>query len=630
MSSKKSVVPGVDKVKRRTRAACSRCSIQKIKCQGDTPPCRACVLSNHESACSFPLRPRKIVIFDADLKKLEERIKDLESECSRLRSIAALSTSGVREQVETALEPPEELASSPNSGNVLKVDPSLVQNSSCQAFAGALQRRFHKIVPRQAISTFQTSSTEAAIAKANEQDKKHVHLDDKALERPTLDQFPSLPDKKYAIKMVRMAHQYFAKEFGLFSLNEFETRLEETYTNYRNQKPSWLAYLMITFAVGEQFINEAGEKYNVPGMAFFLCALKCFHEPIEEPNLDSVRTLILIAFYSQGLNRMNAVYAYTGLALSTAVAQGIHRRANNAQLSPAEQEARKRIWWTAFLMDSLWASRLGLLPHFNSSDIDIDLPSGDLHSLDKFNPKFLVANAKLALRIGLITREVYGSNEANFVTNVLSNLKSLEDYLSDLEPDLREPPRTMENNRSSANLHLRYNQLIIVTVRPLYFSLWKNSGDQQTKAMEEATLKCVKAAETNVKLLLLLLKSGWFSTFGFLEAQCCFSSILVLLMAITEGKSCPELRTAISLNDYMCEAGNVTAVDNYCRLKAFGDVVPELTSVDRPRKKLRSGSGSSATSERPIYFVAETGLSTDMDPLDALSSDFRPLDTSFN
>ncbi|SCU80326.1 LADA_0B06568g1_1 [Lachancea dasiensis] len=580
----------VGKAKRRTRAACPRCNLHKIKCLGDTPPCRSCVLSGNENTCYFPSRPRKITMLDTDVQRLEQRIAHLTAECSRLRSIAALSTPGIKQNLKSALgsgQAPDEseLFTSPEQ---ITVESSVAQNSSCQVFATALQGCLHDLETSQHHGGSLKIPKKTALPVTNEQGKKHLHLDDKALKGTVVTAIQNLPEREHAISLVRSVYRYFAREFGLFSLKELEFRLEDTYANPSSQTSGWLAYLMIVLAVGEQYGNQVGEKYTVPGMDFFLNALKYFHQPSEEPNLDSVRTLILIAFYSQGLNRMNSVYAYTGLALSTAVAQGIHRQSNNTNLPLEEQEARKRIWWTAFLMDSLWASRLGLLPHFNSRDVDLELPSADFRPHIEFEPKYLIANTKLALLIGPIMKEVYNSSSNDLTYNILRNLKRLEEFFDGLDPELGRQPDIVKENRSIVNLHLRYNQLKIITTRPLYIAVLKNWENLETNSIKGAISECLKAAVANVNIMSVLFNSGWFSNFGFLEAQCCFSTILVLLMAKAEGKPYPELSTAVSLNQYMCEAGNITAVDNYCRLRAFGDIVPGLDIGTGPPEAIQS------------------------------------------
>ncbi|EGA84286.1 hypothetical protein VL3_5129 [Saccharomyces cerevisiae VL3] len=176
---------------------------------------------------------------------------------------------------------------------------------------------------------------------------KRLYLDDQ--ERGD-NQKAILPERAYASELIHRVYQFFAKEYGLFSITEFHVRLEETYRDVQSQDPSWLAYLMVTFAVGEQYTNDAagvGIK-KVPGRSFFSTALTLFHEPIEEPTLDTVRTLLLFAIYSQGWNRVNSGFTYTGLALSTAIMLGMHREVSNVGRPKAEQDARKKVWWTAF------------------------------------------------------------------------------------------------------------------------------------------------------------------------------------------------------------------------------------------------------------------------------------------
>lgn len=528
---------------------------------------------------------------------MKERIRELEAECSQLKSISqddkvkfpsiilpSIGKKDARNHNFPTLSPSVRLTrGAGTSSNMLEppmlrapeIAPNVPGNSSCHIFVGALQRHLIRdsIGPnRPSEASKEPVSTEEVIRKNY---VRRLYLDDKALDGAQSDKLLMLPEKSYALKMVSKVFHFFAREYGLFSLAEFETRIEETYKNMADQSLNWLAFLFITLAVGEQYSNEAVSKNRIPGMDFFLTTLKFFHEPIEEPTFDSIRTLLLIAFYSQGLNRMNSVFTYTGLALSTAMILGVHRRASNSGLTKLEKEKRRKLWWTAFLMDSLWASRLGLPPHFNLDDMDIEFPDPSMSDNDEFDSKYLIANTQLALCVGSVMKEVYGiSGSSSFIENIICSLKRLEAFFDNLNPELKVVPERITTNRSTENLHLRYNQMIIVTVRPLYLSLMKE-GKMCTTAMEDVKLKCIDAALLNVNILRSLYESGWFSAFGFLEAQCCFSSILILVMETLNGRSFPELTMALSLNKYMCGAGNITAMDNHQRLKDLDTILYE-------------------------------------------------------
>ena len=596
------------KARKRSKVACSRCSCRKVRCSGDRPSCRACIISSNGNSCTYPLKSRKISVLDTDIKKMEEKMNALEAECCRLRSIQRGHdcSSHPGKHMENLIDSNHffpTMKPSADSSNCttdelmlgsLEIKPKVPGNSSCQRFVGAL--RWHLI--RNA-SGHDSAGGVAECLKYNvnegrESLTKRLYLDDQ--ERGD-NQKAILPERAYASELIHRVYQFFAKEYGLFSITEFHVRLEETYRDVQSQDPSWLAYLMVTFAVGEQYTNDAagvGIK-KVPGRSFFSTALTLFHEPIEEPTLDTVRTLLLFAIYSQGWNRVNSGFTYTGLALSTAIMLGMHREVSNVGRPKAEQDARKKVWWTAFFMDILWATRLGLPPHFNVDYMDLDVPDKNISNEDGFDPKILIANTKLALHIGSVMKKVYvTSGDNDFITNIVDSLKQLELFRDSLDPELRVLPDIIESNRSIAVLTLRYHQIIIVTGRPLYLSLLK-STIRVTDELQDAKVKCVLAAVTNICILNNLWNSGWFCIFGFLEAQCCFSSILMLVMETLNGDAFPELQIALSLNASMCKAGNITALDNYSRLKELDSI---LFEAEKERQNREESSMKSLQSNR--------------------------------
>ncbi|QLG72299.1 hypothetical protein HG535_0C06540 [Zygotorulaspora mrakii] len=583
----------IKKIGKRSKIACLRCSSRKVKCSGIRPSCDACVTSKCGHDCIYPVRSRKILICSTEIEKMEERIRALESECTRLKGIAEstemkysssdphclknnddskdnLNPSSTPNEYRSAKLPSEivvdlrVLEASQREPKSPEVKTNVSNNSSCRMFLGALCSQLtDKLLPDSNLNR------DFHIHNTKHRDKaidQSLFLDDKVLIDPQAVQMVVLPNKRYALKMVNKVFHFFAREYGLFTIAEFEARIEETYRDFQSQDRQWLAYLFITLAIGEQYTNEVGSHPNIPGMDFFLKTLQLFHEPAEQPTVDSVRTLLLIAFYSQGLNRINAVFTYTGLALSTAMILGMHRRISYSDLSKRENESRRKLWWTACLMDSLWASRLSLPPHFNTEDMDVEFPSQEMSSEDGFVPSYLIANAQLALCVRSVMKEVYGIGRANnFIRNTINSVESLESFFDNLDPALKIVAKKVEINRSTENLHLRYNQMIVVIVRPLYFSSFKDQKISP-EVTENLFLKCIDAALLNVNILNNLFNSRWYSAFGFLEAQCCFSSILILVIEALKGRSFPELPMALSLNAYMCRAGNITAMSNHQRL----------------------------------------------------------------
>lgn len=148
---------------------------------------------------------------------------------------------------------------------------------------------------------------------------------------------------------------------------------------------------------------------------------------------------------------------------------GLHRNVTYASnVSGAEVENRRRVWWTVYIFDGLISSRLGH-PMISDGYIDAPLPSqDDLLAADKddfFDPMQLIANIKLCRITGSILSLIYGGlsqrNTGNFIRNVHTILNQLKELDADLPVELKLDHARFPayGSRSVASLRLHFNQV---------------------------------------------------------------------------------------------------------------------------------------------------------------------------
>lgn len=148
---------------------------------------------------------------------------------------------------------------------------------------------------------------------------------------------------------------------------------------------------------------------------------------------------------------------------------GLHRNITyDSNVSGAEVENRRRVWWTVYIFDILISSRLGH-PMINDGYIDAPFPSHDtLPDADKddfSDPMQLTANIRLCRITGSILSLIYGgpsqSDAGDFIRNVhtiLNQLKELEAELP-IELKLDHARFPAYASRSVASLRLLFNQV---------------------------------------------------------------------------------------------------------------------------------------------------------------------------
>lgn len=148
---------------------------------------------------------------------------------------------------------------------------------------------------------------------------------------------------------------------------------------------------------------------------------------------------------------------------------GLHRNiVHESNISSAEVENRRRVWWTVYIFDGLISSRLGH-PMISDGDIDAPFPSQDnLPAADKddfFDPMQLIANIRLCRITGSILSLIYGGpssrDAGNFIRNVHTILNQLKELDAELPVELRLDHTRFPayGSRSVASLRLHFNQV---------------------------------------------------------------------------------------------------------------------------------------------------------------------------
>lgn len=130
----------------------------------------------------------------------------------------------------------------------------------------------------------------------------------------------------------------------------------------------------------------------------------------------------------------------------------------------------------------------------------------------------MCANIELARISGFIVRETYGiapqyPRAAGSEANVEVALKMLYDWQSRLPEKLQNPLEQIPLDPACCTLHMSYNQLIILTTRPVFFASVKRAVAEQVlsdlsssreTSHETHTHTCTEAARRNMDLARLL------------------------------------------------------------------------------------------------------------------------------
>ncbi|KAF5715802.1 transcriptional regulatory [Fusarium globosum] len=383
-------------------------------------------------------------------------------------------------------------------------------------------------------------------------------------------------DRVRARLLVRVALRFIGEDYHLFIHQDFCQILDKVYESSRDGSgsgcgydPLWVCKFFVVLAMGQLYSSShtvaAQPDMNVPGTELFLTA----------------------SFYSNALGPVKSAHMYSGMAVRSSTALGLHRKLPaSSSLTPLEREHRRRLWWTVYIFDRSTCSKLAQPLMIQDSDINVEMPSLSQHEpeIEKVlgYPGPLIAYISLAKITGLIMSDIYSpsakASGGKFIQNVRSILQKLKHWDADLPSHLRWNQETAIL-RPVASIQLHFNQSIILTTRPMLLYVFRNRNpfadhmEGEPRQISEATKSlanaCIAAARTSSSILTQLFVDNALAKFGYFDAHHLFSSTLVLIRSAIMSPNSSDsdaVQTAFQLLIAMRDSGNVAAGEYSSRL----------------------------------------------------------------
>jgi len=92
-------------------------------------------------------------------------------------------------------------------------------------------------------------------------------------------------------------------------------------------------------------------------------------------DITSLQALLFMILFLQATSNLSGCYAFVGIALRSALRMGLHRHLKHVQISPIEQEVRRRVFYVIRQMDIYISALLGFPLLLNADDIDQPYPT---------------------------------------------------------------------------------------------------------------------------------------------------------------------------------------------------------------------------------------------------------------
>ncbi|KAH8781091.1 c6 zinc finger domain-containing protein [Diaporthe sp. PMI_573] len=622
--------------KKRTFAACSRCHSQKTKCTGKQP-CQSCVRSGKSAECIFPVRARKIVVLESYIQKLQAENAELRrnnctSGTTRLgtpssnQAVNASSSEGTVNRPGTT----EHLAAdeSEDGTDANTATPLLEQRVMAQDKSVSLGAFYVGGAACTAFSTRLGACVRGSLANMAETSYTVPVYKHPTFSRRLEPQY-TLPSRAYANMLIQVVMRFVGSDYHLIRRKSYLKSIDFIYDDHQQTDSLCLCRFFALLALGELWLKKTGAivdgEKTVPGTSLFLQAVSLFQERFEEPSIEYIETLLALCFYCFALNRTSTAFVYAGLALRLSQTMGLHRNiAYEANVSGAEVENRRRVWWTVYIFDGLISSRLGH-PMISDGYIDAPFPSQDnLPAADKddfFDPMQLIANIRLCRITGSILSLIYGGpsprDAGNFIRNVHTILNQLKEVDAELPIELKLDHTRFPayGSRSVASLRLHFNQNLILTTRPVLLHILNHnlrrlrsdpSATVEVKQLSPMTIAlseaCIYAARASANILEQLWISGNISTFGYFDAHYTFSTTVVLMISRALRPNTEDddaIALGLTLLHSMVEDGNIPA----------RELIDRISALQGDFEILRSSEGAEEglMAESTTGFITSTG-----------------------
>ncbi|TWU75863.1 hypothetical protein ED733_005490 [Metarhizium rileyi] len=247
--------------------------------------------------------------------------------------------------------------------------------------------------------------------------------------------------------------------------------------DFSSFSPQKRAALDMVVCIGAQCKSAVSAREI--GQGYFRRAQNhAFNGMLEDPDIDVVRSFLLMAFYLLGECRRNAAFMYLGIATRAAVALGLHSRESYQDLNDSKDNTRIRIWISLRIVDMLVSSILGRPAATAGLNSDINKILEDISQTSQTDEMTrLISSHQIVSIINGIVDILYERKEisSSIVENFLTDIES---WSQNIPKCLRSPAKNPEFPGSnfttgaigSVHVSCLYYFAVTLVTRPIFIS----------------------------------------------------------------------------------------------------------------------------------------------------------------
>ncbi|KAF4451754.1 putative transcriptional regulatory protein C3C7.04 [Fusarium austroafricanum] len=283
--------------------------------------------------------------------------------------------------------------------------------------------------------------------------------------------------------------------------------LERDSTITRLAKCRHLAFYQTAFAVVSQAMIMPPQDISIdPHLSenYFTRARMLLGNPLDITRFtpNEVAVLALMGFYLIEMNRRDAAYICVSNAMHISIMHGAHRGWLD--------ESGKRMFWTLYVLDRYLSCLMGRPPTIMDDAIRLPLPC-DAPSMPPADG--LTAHVELSRISSHIVCNTYRISPSEDIVRPVRSLEAeigmLDEWSRKLPASVQLTSNGLSDDPATCLLHMHYNQLIILTIRPVFFALVKKSFAEKLVSRQcslsshpqlPLLKRCIASAEHNIRL----------------------------------------------------------------------------------------------------------------------------------
>ncbi|KAJ5649474.1 uncharacterized protein N7484_003197 [Penicillium longicatenatum] len=338
--------------------------------------------------------------------------------------------------------------------------------------------------------------------------------------------YKPLPPRSEVFSLIKDFFRTANRLFPIFHEASFMKMVEWQYTQQTcDDAARWASInMVICLAYEYRFSNSLKpEKDREKARLYFKNAMSVFTElALRRTDLLSVQALISMGFFLRGNSGTQSALPFMTAAMRSCQRMGLHRNIERPDLSPAQQEQRRRVFWVAFTVDQSTCLRAGNAPSQHPDDFDVPLPQLTEDDNDPEvapNIHFFCQLCRMCLIKSRIYCRLYSAKsllkEPDKIYETVKELSAeleawKKDYPFSEVPKLKGAETDFLFGFASVGLHfVYYNALIMIHRIPLLlnFLIMNREGDsEELKSLSKAfasksALICVTAARDTLKMV---------------------------------------------------------------------------------------------------------------------------------